>query len=99
WEAMTCLGVHPMSTAQFPFVLDADSHWHEPADFFTSNAPAAWRDRMPRVEQREVKGFLSGEPEMRACWVVGDKVLGPHSAAVVIDRDGVKGDPNTAMFT
>ena len=33
------------------FVVDADSHWSEPADLFTSRAPAAVRDRVPQVEE------------------------------------------------
>ena len=33
------------------FIVDADSHWSEPPDLFTSRAPAAVRDRMPRVEE------------------------------------------------
>ena len=32
------------------YVVDADSHWSEPADLFTSRAPAQYRDRVPRVE-------------------------------------------------
>ena len=31
--------------------------------------------------------------------MVGDRVIGSHSAAVVIDREGKKGNPNEAMFT
>ena len=31
-------------------VIDADSHWSEPPDLFTKLAPAAYQDRMSRVE-------------------------------------------------
>jgi len=61
-------------------VIDCDSHFAEPPDFFTSRAPAALRDRMPRVEQVE------GRPT----WVFDGHPLGPASAGVVIGRDGRK---------
>ena len=61
-------------------VIDCDSHFAEPPDFFTSRAPAAVRDRMPRVEQVE------GRPT----WVFDGHPLGPASAGVVIGRDGQK---------
>ena len=32
-------------------VVDADSHWSEPPDLFTSRAPAEFKDRVPRVEE------------------------------------------------
>lgn len=80
------------------FIVDADSHWSEPADLFTKNAPAAWRDRMPRVEKAEIPAFIGGKPEIRDCWVFDGDVIGPFSCAGVVDRDGVKGNPNEAMF-
>ena len=32
-------------------VIDVDSHWTEPADLWTSRAPASLRDRTLRVER------------------------------------------------
>lgn len=80
------------------YVLDADSHWSEPGDLFTSRAPAAWKDRMPRVENVEVPNFIDGHLEMRDCWVCDGTILGQHSAAGVVDRDGNKENPHKAMF-
>jgi len=37
-------------------VIDADSHWCEPPDLFTSRAPVEFRDRVPQVA--EVDGGL-----------------------------------------
>ena len=65
------------------FVVDADSHWSEPADLFTSRAPAEVRDRVPRVE--EVDGQL--------VWVFDGHVVGRFSAAGVIGRDGTRRAP------
>ena len=58
------------------FVVDADSHWSEPADLFTKRAPAAFRDRVPHVEQ------IDGE----AMWVFDGHPFGRYSAAGVIGR-------------
>ena len=77
------------------FVLDADSHWSEPGDLFTSRAPAAWRDRVPRVEKVEIPNFIDGHLEMRDCWVCDGTVLGlmPHperaAEAALGGTDGV----------
>jgi predicted TIM-barrel fold metal-dependent hydrolase len=49
-------------------VISADSHldfWYLPGDLFTSEAPAEWKDRMPRVEDT---------PQGKA-WVQNGKVL------------------------
>ncbi len=70
------------------YVVDADSHWSEPADLFTKRAPAKYRDRVPRVE------MVDGEPS----WVFDGNVVGRHSAAGVIDRDGKKEQANKALF-
>jgi len=70
------------------FVFDADSHWSEPADLFTSRAPAEYRDRVPRVEE------VDGVPT----WVFDGQVLGRHSAAGVIARDGHKEEAEKALF-
>src|SRR4051794_12623108 len=62
-------------------IIDVDTHLSEPADLWTSRAPARWRDLVPR--QQEVNG--------RMRWVVGDGVdLGGTGASSVIDRDGGK---------
>lgn len=39
-------------TSTFPdlFVVDADSHWSEPADLFTRDAPASLKNRLPQHE-------------------------------------------------
>jgi predicted TIM-barrel fold metal-dependent hydrolase len=62
-------------------VIDADTHMTERHDLWTSRAPAALKDRVPRVE--EVEGS--------ATWVVDGVVLGRAGAGGVVDRDGVKG--------
>lgn len=52
-------------------VMSADSHMdliYLPPDTFTSRVQAKWRDRAPRVVEREGKKF----------WVSGEDVLGPH---------------------
>ena len=69
-------------------VVDADSHWSEPADLFTSRAPAEFRERVPRVE------VVDGEPT----WVFDGKVIGRFSAGGVIARDGSKESSYHALF-
>jgi predicted TIM-barrel fold metal-dependent hydrolase len=70
------------------FVVDADSHWSEPADLFTSRAPAEVRDRVPQVQ--EVDGQL--------VWVFDGHVVGRFSAAGVIGRDGHKESAHKALM-
>jgi uncharacterized protein len=70
------------------FVVDADSHWCEPADLFTSRAPAEYRDRVPRVEE------VDGQPT----WVFDGKPVGRFSAGGVIARDGSKESSYRALF-
>src|SRR3954452_25623538 len=70
------------------YVVDADSHWSEPADLFTKRAPAKYRDRVPRVES------VDGQPS----WVFDGNVVGRHSAAGVIGRDGKKEQAQKALF-
>jgi predicted TIM-barrel fold metal-dependent hydrolase len=62
-------------------VVDADTHFTEPHDLWTSRAPARWRYRVPHVT------VVDGA----ATWVVDDEVLGRAGAGGVIDQDGVKG--------
>jgi uncharacterized protein len=69
------------------FVVDADSHWSEPPDLFTSRAPAKYRDRMPRVE--EVDGQL--------VWMFDGHQVGRFSAAGVVGRDGHKESAHKAL--
>ncbi|CAI7977740.1 MULTISPECIES: amidohydrolase family protein [unclassified Parafrankia] len=69
------------------FIVDADSHWSEPPDLFTKRAPAAYRDRVPRVED------VDGTP----MWVFDGKPVGRFSAAGVIGRDGHKESADTAL--
>ena len=69
-----------MATADGVFVFDADSHWCEPPDLFTSRAPAAVKDRVPRVE--DVDGQLM--------WVFDGHPVGRFSAGGVVARDGSK---------
>src|SRR5258705_12985860 len=60
-------------------IIDVDPHLSEPADLWTSRAPARYRDLVPR--QEDVNG--------RMRWVVGDGIdLGGTGASSVIDRDG-----------
>ena len=62
-------------------VIDVDSHYTEPADLWTSRAPAKYRDDVPHVETDQ-KG--------RAHWVMGDGInLGPLGYTV-IRKDGTK---------
>jgi hypothetical protein len=62
-----------MSTSMLnnELVVDADSHWSEPADLFTSRAPAKYVDRVPHVE------LVDGE----RTWVFDGKAVGRFSAA------------------
>jgi predicted TIM-barrel fold metal-dependent hydrolase len=69
-------------------VIDADSHWCEAPDLFTKRAPAAFRDRVPRVE--EVDG--------QSMWVFDGQPVGRFSAGGVIGRDGIKESAHRALF-
>ena len=69
-------------------VVDADSHWSEPADLFTSRAPAKYVDRVPHVE------LVDGE----RTWVFDGKAVGRFSAGGVIARDGTKESSYHALF-
>jgi len=62
-------------------IIDVDAHISEPHDLWTSRAPAAYRDRMPRVTE------VDGE----ARWVVDGQIeLGMATPSSVIRRDGAK---------
>lgn len=62
-------------------VIDSDSHFTEPADLWTSRAPAKLRDRVPRVVE---KGDAIGS------WVVDDVEFGPAIGWSAILPDGGK---------
>jgi uncharacterized protein len=62
-------------------VIDADTHLTERHDLWTTRAPAALKDRVPRVA--DVDGA--------ATWVVDGAVLGRAGAGGVVGRNGVKG--------
>ena len=70
------------------FVVDVDSHWCERPDLFTSIAPAAYRDRVPRVEE------VDGE----RMWVFDGHTMGRYGAGGVIARDGSKAESDEALF-
>jgi uncharacterized protein len=76
-----------MATADGMYVFDSDSHWCERPDLFTSRAPAAVRDRVPRVEE------VDGEP----MWVFDGHPVGRFSAGGVIARDGSKEAADIAL--
>lgn len=61
-------------------VVDADTHLTEQHDLWIKRAPAAYADRVPRVEEVE------GEPT----WVVDGAILGRAGGGGVIDRNGDK---------
>ena len=69
-------------------VVDADTHLTEPHDLWTSRAPAAVRDRVPKVQ--DVDGV--------ATWVVDGNVLGRAGGGGVIGRDGSKISAQTGLF-
>lgn len=73
----TDAAVHNLSGIE---VIDADTHLIETADLFTSRAPVAIKDRVPRVED------IDGQ----ATWVMDGTILGPAYRGGVIRRDGAK---------
>jgi predicted TIM-barrel fold metal-dependent hydrolase len=75
------------STLSDLFVVDADSHWSEPADLFTRRAPAHLKDRVPHHE--EVDGVRM--------WVMDGVPIGRAGAGVVIGRDGNKAPSAEAL--
>ena len=61
-------------------VIDADTHFTEPPDLWTSRAPAAYKDRVLHIEER------NGVPT----WVVDGVELGFAKGGGVVDHDGGK---------
>jgi predicted TIM-barrel fold metal-dependent hydrolase len=68
------------STLSELFVVDADSHWSEPADLFTRLAPTELKDRVPHHE------VIDGE----RVWVMDGVPIGQAKAGAVIGADGRK---------
>ncbi len=62
------------------FVVDADSHWSEPADLFTRLAPAHLKGRVPHHE------VIDGQ----RVWVMDGVAIGQAAAGAVIGADGKK---------
>lgn len=69
-------------------VIDTDTHWSEPADLWTSRAPAKYADRVPRLEEKNGR---------RRWWFDDDIAIGLPIASSVIDPDGKK-ITGTAFF-
>jgi predicted TIM-barrel fold metal-dependent hydrolase len=61
-------------------VIDADTHFTEPPDLWTSRAPAAYKDRILHIEAR------NGVPT----WVVDNAELGFARGGGVVDHEGAK---------
>jgi predicted TIM-barrel fold metal-dependent hydrolase len=76
----TGLSTEELRVFKDTYVFDADAHWCEPPDLFTNLAPAAYRDRVPRVE------VVDGA----RMWVFDGHPVGGYSAGGVIGRDGHK---------
>ncbi len=62
-------------------IIDTDSHWSEPYDLWTSRAPAKYRDRVPRMTERDGK---------RRWWFDDSIPIGLPIASSVVDPDGQK---------
>jgi uncharacterized protein len=75
-------------------VIDADTHFTEPADLWTSRAPAKYKERVPRVVERAGLIDVGTGDELgdhALTWVVDDGVvLGQAGAGTQINKDNVK---------
>jgi uncharacterized protein len=74
-------------------VIDVDTHLTEPADLWTSRAPAKYRDRVPRVVHTADQALERnlGITAADFSWVVDDDiVMGQAGGGSVINREGVK---------
>ena len=60
-------------------IVDCDTHFTEPPDLWTANAPAGMKDKMPRVKR------IDGADQ----WFVGDKHFGSMGGNVIA-KDGNK---------
>src|SRR4029079_3945396 len=63
-----------------PYVVDADSHWSEPADLFTKRAPEHLKARVPHHE------VIDGQRQ----WGMDGVRIGMAGSGAVIGRDGKK---------
>ena len=70
-------------------VVDADSHWSEPADMFTSRAPEKYKDQVPHVE------LVDGQPS----WVFNGIKVGMFAAGAVIAKDKTKSEDARVLTT
>jgi predicted TIM-barrel fold metal-dependent hydrolase len=77
------------SLLQDTFVVDADSHWSEPADLFTKRAPTHLKDRVPHHE------VVDGT----RMWVMDGQPIGRALAGVVIGKDGKKAPSEIGLHT
>ena len=58
-------------------IIDTDTHYVEPADFWTRNAPAKYKDRVPKIVNKD--GVLT--------WVIdGDQVFGKYGPGVINEK-------------
>ncbi|MDH5289400.1 MAG: amidohydrolase [Acidimicrobiia bacterium] len=62
-------------------IIDTDTHWSEPADLWTSRAPASYADRVPQLAEKGGK---------RRWWFDGDIPIGTAIASSVVDTEGTK---------
>ena len=73
-------GVHPLFEGIK--IVDADTHFTEPPDLFTANAPAGMKDRLPHVKR-------IGDADR---WFIGDKDFGSIGGNVIAkDRNKLLG--------
>ena len=61
-------------------IIDVDAHISEPADLWSSRAPAAYRDRLPRMEERDG----------HRAWYVDGVEIAMANPASVVKEDGRK---------
>ena len=77
-------------------VIDTDTHLTEPADLWTSRAPKAFKDRVPRVVMRKgtynlASGEALGDDGESPVWVVDDSlILGPAGGYGVVNAANEK---------
>lgn len=62
-------------------LIDSDTHYSEPYDLWTSRAPAAYRDRVPKVRKA---------PDGRMFWFLKDEPLFMAGGASFVNRAGEK---------
>src|SRR4051794_38452920 len=71
-------------------IVDADAHWTEPADLWSSQVPAAWRDRVP------VHKTIDG----RTAWYLNDELWASTGGnTITTDRRKVLGAHMLQPFT